>query len=121
MGMWQVRNSPQLLLNLKNAGYSSIVKSCTLFPKLNHGLMRFRTIEGRQMPVGACMFLAGWLGCAWLNTSAHADILHRYSFEGEGTVAEDSIGGAHGSINGGARLKGIGEIDLDEVHAKLGD
>jgi len=40
-------------------------------------------------------------------------LLHRYSFEGEGSRVTDSIGGAHGSLLGGAALDGAGHVTLD--------
>jgi hypothetical protein len=39
--------------------------------------------------------------------------LHRYDFRGTGTSAVDSVGGAHGSVRGGAALDGRGRLALD--------
>ncbi|MBT6462361.1 MAG: hypothetical protein HOK49_07465 [Opitutae bacterium] len=75
--------------------------------------MRIRSILAKQDSTSACLALAGILYCAMPCTDAQGEILHRYSFEGEGTVAIDSIGGNHGSIIGGTRLDGSGQVDLD--------
>jgi hypothetical protein len=40
-------------------------------------------------------------------------LLHRYSFDGDGTRVVDSIGSAHGSVKGGAALDGAGHVTLD--------
>ena len=40
-------------------------------------------------------------------------LLHRYSFDGEGTRVVDSIGSAHGTLIGGAVLDGAGHVTLD--------
>ena len=40
-------------------------------------------------------------------------LIHRYSFEGEGTRVVDSVGAADGSAEGGAVLDGAGHITLD--------
>ncbi len=45
-----------------------------------------------------------------------AAVLHRYSFEGEGTVITDSAGGGEGTLQGGAQLDGSGFLDLDGVN-----
>jgi hypothetical protein len=42
-----------------------------------------------------------------------AQLLHRYSFDGSGTVATDSVGSAHGTLFGGTTLAGTGAVDLD--------
>jgi hypothetical protein len=39
--------------------------------------------------------------------------LHRHDFSGTGTVVVDSVGGAHGSVRGGAALDGRGSLALD--------
>jgi hypothetical protein len=39
-------------------------------------------------------------------------VIHRYSFDGSGTEATDSIGAAHGTIQGGATLDGDGKVTL---------
>src|SRR5438477_9080348 len=45
--------------------------------------------------------------------AVHADLKHRYSFnEASGTVAKDSVGGADGTLLGGASLSG-GKVTLD--------
>ncbi|MDE0820880.1 MAG: lamin tail domain-containing protein, partial [Opitutales bacterium] len=75
--------------------------------------MRIRSILARQDSTGACLALAGLLCCAIPRPDVQGEILHRYSFEGKGSVAEDSIGGNHGSILGGTRLDGSGKVDLD--------
>ena len=43
-------------------------------------------------------------------------LLHRYSFEGEGASVVDSVGGKDGSLQGGARLKGNGYLEMDGVN-----
>jgi len=40
-------------------------------------------------------------------------LLHRYSFDGHGSSAVDSIGGADGSLENGAALDGAGHVVLD--------
>ena len=45
-----------------------------------------------------------------------AGLLHRYSFNGEGVVAVDSVGGKDGALQGGVRLKSQGYLDLDGVN-----
>jgi len=40
-------------------------------------------------------------------------LLHRYSFDGEGTRVVDSIGSAEGALKGGAILDGAGHVTLD--------
>lgn len=42
-------------------------------------------------------------------------LLHRYDFEGTGTIAFDRVGDAHGEIHGGAELAGDGSLPLDGV------
>ena len=58
----------------------------------------------------ASQLLAGAMTCLSLASLTDAEVLHRYSFEGSGKEAIDSISGAHGSILGGARLKELGYI-----------
>ncbi len=41
--------------------------------------------------------------------------IHRYGFDGTGTQAYDSVGGAHGTILGGAELKDLEELTLDGI------
>ena len=43
--------------------------------------------------------------------SAH--LIHRYSFDGEGTQVVDSVGSADGSLQNGAVLDGAGHVTLD--------
>ncbi|HYP74719.1 MAG TPA: LamG domain-containing protein [Polyangiaceae bacterium] len=45
--------------------------------------------------------------------SSTGHLIHRYSFDGEGTRVRDSIGTAHGSLVGGAVLDGAGHVSLD--------
>jgi hypothetical protein len=45
--------------------------------------------------------------------AAIARLLHRYDFEGTGTTALDSAGGADGNVRGGAALDGVGGLVLD--------
>jgi len=42
-------------------------------------------------------------------------LIHRYSFDGEGSRVVDSVGTAHGSLQGGAVLDGAGHASLDGV------
>jgi hypothetical protein len=42
-------------------------------------------------------------------------LAHRYSFAGTGTTAIDSVGGAHGTIVGGAAVDDSGQLVLDGV------
>ena len=42
--------------------------------------------------------------------------MHRYSFDGEGTAAMDSVGGKDGVLHGGAKLSGTGILGLDGVN-----
>jgi hypothetical protein len=42
-------------------------------------------------------------------------LIHRYSFDGDGTRVVDSIGSAHGSLENGAVLDGAGHASLDGV------
>jgi hypothetical protein len=42
-------------------------------------------------------------------------LLHRYSFSDTGTTVTDSLGGAHGTVYGGATLDGSGSLTLDGV------
>ena len=46
----------------------------------------------------------------------HGGIVHRYSFDGEGTAAMDSVGGKDGVLHGGAKLSGTGILGLDGVN-----
>lgn len=48
--------------------------------------------------------------------AASAQLLHRYSFDGSGTLAADSVGSAPGTILGGAQLNGTGTLDFDGVN-----
>ena len=43
----------------------------------------------------------------------HGGVVHRYSFDGDGKAAIDSIGGKHGTMSGGVTLKGEGFVELD--------
>jgi len=52
-----------------------------------------------------------------LADGASAQIRHRYSFSGTGTVAMDSVGGANGSLLAGATLTGTGNVALDGTSA----
>ena len=40
--------------------------------------------------------------------------MNRYSFDGAGRTARDSVGSAHGELHGGARLNGRGVLLLDD-------
>lgn len=40
-------------------------------------------------------------------------LIHRYTFDGEGTLVVDSVGSADGSLMGGAMLDGAGHVTLD--------
>lgn len=40
---------------------------------------------------------------------------HRYTFDGKGPTAVDSIGTADGTLSGGARLDGKGQLELDGI------
>ncbi|HTU64125.1 MAG TPA: LamG-like jellyroll fold domain-containing protein, partial [Polyangiales bacterium] len=42
--------------------------------------------------------------------------IHRYEFEGEARVALDSIGGAHGELQGRAYMAGMGEVQLGGMY-----
>jgi len=42
-----------------------------------------------------------------------AHLIHRYSFDGEGSRVVDSVGSADGSLQGGAVLDGAGHVTLD--------
>ena len=48
-------------------------------------------------------------------SSGPAHLVHRYSFDGDGTRVRDSIGSAHGSLENGAVLDGAGHASLDGV------
>ena len=54
-------------------------------------------------------------GAALLN----GGVVHRYSFDGEGKVAVDSIGSKNGTITGGAALKETGYLTLDGVNDQV--
>ena len=75
--------------------------------------MRPPQILFQNMLGTASQLLAGVLIYLSLASPTDAEVLHRYSFEGSGKEAIDSISGTHGSILGGARLKELGNIDLD--------
>jgi len=57
--------------------------------------------------------LATLLAGATLAPTASAQLLHRYSFDGQGTGIVDSQGTADGVAMGGATLTGLGSIVLD--------
>jgi hypothetical protein len=65
--------------------------------------------------------LLTFLGLSLSAELASAQLIHRYGFDGVGAVALDSIGGAHGSVLGGAALAGTGAVALDGVddHVRL--
>ncbi|MEZ6014447.1 MAG: LamG domain-containing protein [Planctomycetota bacterium] len=48
-------------------------------------------------------------------SEARAQLIHRWSFDGTGTTAFDSVGGAHGALMGGATLTGTGALTFDGV------
>ncbi|HEX3777519.1 MAG TPA: LamG domain-containing protein, partial [Polyangiaceae bacterium] len=48
-------------------------------------------------------------------SAAALHLIHRYSFNGDGTAAVDSVGGADGELKGGATLDGYGHATLDGV------
>src|SRR6266403_4733443 len=54
------------------------------------------------------------LTCVIVATTAHADLLHRYSFnETSGITASDSVGGANGTVvNNSAAFNGTGQLVL---------
>lgn len=62
---------------------------------------------------------AGNSGSAGSADSAGAtgspNLLHRYSFDGTGTVVTDSVGSADGVLQNGATLDGAGHVALDGV------
>ncbi|MEZ6015470.1 MAG: LamG domain-containing protein [Planctomycetota bacterium] len=57
----------------------------------------------------------GALCGAALAPTAHAQLLHRYSFDGNGTALTDSVGAADGTLMNGATLTGTGELAFDGV------
>lgn len=57
----------------------------------------------------AALLLAG-LG---LSAPASAQLLHRWSFDGNGTIVQDSVTGATGTILGGAAMDGSGALQFD--------
>lgn len=60
--------------------------------------------------------LAPIVGDAATSTPRSAShLIHRYSFDGEGTRVVDSVGAAHGSLENGAVLDGAGHATLDGV------
>jgi len=60
-------------------------------------------------------------GLFLLAEPARAQLIHRYGFDGIGTIATDSISAAHGTVLGGAALAGTGAVALDGVddHVRL--
>ncbi|MBT5378769.1 MAG: hypothetical protein HOL08_06925, partial [Opitutae bacterium] len=56
------------------------------------------------------MLIAFWLQVACVS---RGEIVHRYSFDGGGRTARDTVGTAHGDLHGGARLNGKGSLVLD--------
>ncbi len=69
--------------------------------------------EGAVSGAGAAELGAtgGTAGAA--GSPAETHLVHRYSFNGEGTRAVDSLGGAEGTLEGGAVLDGAGHAVLD--------
>ena len=53
------------------------------------------------------------VGLVILSCSVSAELVNRYSFDGAGRTARDSVGSAHGELHGGARLNGRGVLLLD--------
>jgi hypothetical protein len=53
--------------------------------------------------------------CMIADVAPAGSLLHRYSFDGTGTVAKDSIGGADGEIKPGGALNGAGLLTLDGI------
>src|SRR6478736_3533479 len=53
----------------------------------------------------------GDAGASFAGPLAH--LIHRYSFDGEGTRVSDSIGSQDGTLMGGATLSGTGHVTLD--------
>jgi hypothetical protein len=51
--------------------------------------------------------------CATSDVAPAGSLLHRYSFDGTGSVAKDSVGGADGQVEPGAALNGTGLVALD--------
>jgi len=59
-------------------------------------------------------FVTTVLGVFLSAASTNAGLVHRYSFnESSGTVATDSVGGAHGTLENGAWLTGTGLVEFD--------
>ncbi|MBT3468140.1 MAG: hypothetical protein HN467_02340 [Opitutae bacterium] len=56
------------------------------------------------------LLIAFWLQVACVS---RGEIVHRYSFDGGGRTARDTVGTAHGDLHGGARLNGKGSLVLD--------
>jgi concanavalin A-like lectin/glucanase superfamily protein len=54
--------------------------------------------------------------CASNDIAPSGSLLHRYSFDGTGTVAKDSAGTADGDLKPGATLDGKGMLTLDGVN-----
>lgn len=48
-----------------------------------------------------------------MTCALRGELVHRYSFDGGGRTARDSVGVAHGDLHGGARLDGKGSLALD--------
>jgi hypothetical protein len=50
-----------------------------------------------------------------LSAPAHAQLVHRYSFDGNGTAVTDSVGAANGTAMNGGALAGNGELTFDGI------
>ena len=50
------------------------------------------------------------LSLAIPSCSVGGELVNRYSVDGAGRTARDSVGSAHGELNGGARLNGRGVL-----------
>jgi aryl-phospho-beta-D-glucosidase BglC (GH1 family) len=62
----------------------------------------------------SCLPPVAGLATSVVSSSALPPLIHRYSFnETSGTIAHDSIGGANGTLNGGAIFDGSGHVVLN--------
>ncbi|MCP3920541.1 MAG: LamG domain-containing protein [bacterium] len=76
---------------------------------MDRALRKSRLDASLRLPLTAIV-------CAWfMSGPAQAQLLHRYSFDGSGTVLVDSVGGADGTVLGGATLGGTGTLIFDGV------
>ena len=62
----------------------------------------------------SCLPPVAGLATSVVSSSALPPLIHRYSFnESSGTIAHDSVGGANGTLNGGAIFDGSGHVVLN--------